>query len=144
MPEFVLYNRLRTGSGQVVPALGGHSLLPVQAGGRDRPRSDCIAARRPVVTIGSKNFTEGYVLSAILAQLLESSGYRVDRRFGLGGTLVCYDAIAGGEIDVYPEYSGTLSQAILKVPSPLSFDELRRRVREETPAELLDTFYSSP
>lgn len=90
--------------------------------------------------IGSKNFTEGYLLSEILAQLLESNGYTVDRKFGLGGTLVCYEALVNGEIDTYPEYSGTLEQAILKLPAPLSYAALQRRLRENTPVELLETF----
>jgi osmoprotectant transport system permease protein len=92
------------------------------------------------MAVGSKNFTEGYILSEILAQLLESAGYRVERRFGLGGTLVCYEALTGGEIDVYPEYSGTLEQAILKLPERASFQDLQRRVRDDTAVELLETF----
>lgn len=66
------------------------------------------------ITIGSKNFNESYLLAEIMAQLLELEGFDVERRFGLGGTLVCYEALANGEIDVYAEYTGTLSQVILK------------------------------
>ena len=66
------------------------------------------------ITVGSKNFNEGYLLGEIMAQILELAGYEVERKFGLGGTLVCYEALANGEIDVYAEYSGTLSQVILK------------------------------
>jgi osmoprotectant transport system permease protein len=93
-----------------------------------------------VVTVGCKHFTESYILSEIIAQVLESAGYTVERNFGLGGTLICYDALVNGEIDVYPEYSGTLAQAILKLPAPVTYEELRRLVREHSPAELLDTF----
>jgi osmoprotectant transport system permease protein len=92
------------------------------------------------IAVGSKHFTEGYILSELLAQLLESSGYRVERRFGLGGTLVCFEALAGGEIDVYPEYSGTLEQAILKLPERVTYEDLRRRLRDRAPVELLETF----
>ena len=49
-----------------------------------------------------------------MAQSLELEGFTVDRKFGLGGTLVCYEALVRGEIDVYAEYTGTLSQVILK------------------------------
>lgn len=66
------------------------------------------------ITIASKNFNESYVLAEIMAQLLEIEGYEVDRRFGLGGSLVCYEALVTAETDVYPEYTGTLAQAILK------------------------------
>ncbi len=66
------------------------------------------------VRIGSKNFNESYVLAEIVSQLLESKGVQVERRFGLGGTLVCYEALVTGEIDLYIEYTGTLEQVILK------------------------------
>lgn len=66
------------------------------------------------ITVGSKNFNESYVLAEILARLMEEQGFSVDRRFGLGGTLVCYEALRTGEIDLYVEYTGTLEQVILK------------------------------
>ena len=66
------------------------------------------------ITIGTKNFNESYLLGEIMAQLLEVEGFEVERRFGLGGTLVCYEALLSGEIDIYVEYTGTLAQVILK------------------------------
>ena len=66
------------------------------------------------VVIGSKNFTEQDVLGEILAQELEAYGIPVERRFHLGGTFVCHNALVGGEIDLYPEYTGTALTAILK------------------------------
>lgn len=71
------------------------------------------AAERPIA-IGSKTFGESYLLGEIFAQLLEADGLAVERRFGLGGTLICTEALATGEIDVYPEYTGTITQAILR------------------------------
>jgi osmoprotectant transport system permease protein len=94
----------------------------------------------PTVTVGCKHFNESYILAEMMAQALESAGYRVERNFGLGGTLICYEALVGGEIDVYPEYSGTIAQAILKLPGPVSYDELQRVLRRDTPTELLETF----
>jgi osmoprotectant transport system permease protein len=76
------------------------------------------------IVVGSKNFNEGYLLSEVVAQLLEHAGYEVDRKFGLGGTLICYDALRKGEIDVYVEYTGTISQAILKLDATPGTDEL--------------------
>ena len=73
----------------------------------------CWATAEPLV-VASKDFNESYILAEIMAQLLESDGFEVERRFGLGGTLICYEALRTGEIDVYPEYTGTLAQAILK------------------------------
>ena len=81
-----------------------------------------LAAER--VVVGSKDFNEGYLLSEVVAQLLEHAGYEVERRFGLGGTLICYEALKHDEIDVYIEYTGTLSRAILKLDSTPPLPEL--------------------
>ena len=51
------------------------------------------------VVVGSKNFGESYLLAEIAAQVLEAQGYMVTRQFGLGGTLICYEALKNGEID---------------------------------------------
>ncbi|MEM6707240.1 MAG: glycine betaine ABC transporter substrate-binding protein [Pseudomonadota bacterium] len=67
------------------------------------------------VVVGSKNFNESYLLAEIMAQRLEAEGFAVERRFGFGGTLLAYGALEGGDVDVYPEYTGTVAQAILKV-----------------------------
>jgi osmoprotectant transport system permease protein len=81
-----------------------------------------------VIRVASKNFNESYVLGEIVAQLLESRGFVVERRFGLGGSLICYQALLNDEIDLYVEYSGTLSQAILKLPANTPFAELNRHL----------------
>ena len=75
-----------------------------------------IDAQTRSITVGSKTFTESYLLAEMLAQLLESRNVQVERRTGLGGTLVAFQALVSGEIDVYPEYSGTLAQVILELP----------------------------
>jgi osmoprotectant transport system permease protein len=93
---------------------------------------------QPVVTVGSQNFTEGYLLAEIFAQALEASGFEVDRRFGLGGTLVCYEALEKGEIDVYPEYTGTITRAILDLETVVGEARLRRLLAEEHGLSLLE------
>ncbi|MEC9252487.1 MAG: glycine betaine ABC transporter substrate-binding protein, partial [Pseudomonadota bacterium] len=80
-------------------------------------------ASEPIV-VASKNFTESYLLGEMIAQRLEQAGFEVDRRFGLGGTLICYEALVAAEIDVYVEYSGTLEQTILKLGKRTSIDGL--------------------
>lgn len=65
------------------------------------------------VRIGSKNFSEQIVLAEIVAQALEDRGLRVDRKFNLGGTFVCHKALIAGDLDLYPEYTGTAFTAIL-------------------------------
>jgi len=71
------------------------------------------ASAERTLVVGSKNFTESYVLGEIVAQLLEGEGWHVTRRFGLGGTLICYEALVSGEIDLYVEYTGTITEVIL-------------------------------
>jgi glycine betaine/choline ABC-type transport system substrate-binding protein len=66
------------------------------------------------VRIGSKNFSEQIVLAEIVAQALEAKGLRVDRKFNLGGTFVCHKALVAGDLDLYPEYTGTAYTAILE------------------------------
>jgi glycine betaine/choline ABC-type transport system substrate-binding protein len=67
---------------------------------------------RPI-RVGSKNFSEQVLLGEIAAQGLEARGVRVDRRLNLGGTFICQQALKAGELDLYPEYTGTAFTAIL-------------------------------
>lgn len=83
------------------------------------------------IVVGSKNFNESYVLAELMSQALEAEGFDVTRTFGLGGTLICYDALVAGEIDVYPEYTGTISQAILEMPGKPSLAALRESVSKD-------------
>ncbi|HVA33781.1 MAG TPA: glycine betaine ABC transporter substrate-binding protein [Candidatus Baltobacteraceae bacterium] len=64
-------------------------------------------SRAPSVRVGSKNFTESFLIAEIYAQALEAAGLRVERRFNLGSTQIAMAAIARGDIDLYPEYTGT-------------------------------------
>ena len=69
------------------------------------------------VVVGSKNFTEQVILGELLAQTIErDTGLTVERRLNLGGTLICERALAGGDIDVYVEYTGTSLTAIFHQP----------------------------
>ena len=67
------------------------------------------------VTIGSKNFPEQYVLGEIYAQSLEAAGYKVKKELDLGDEGVAFKALQGGQIDAYPEYTGTSLSSHLKV-----------------------------
>src|ERR1700692_1342732 len=67
------------------------------------------------IVIGSKNFTEQLILGELIAQQIENkTGLPVERRFYLAGSYICHQAILGGRIDIYPEYTGTALTAILK------------------------------
>lgn len=66
-----------------------------------------------VIKVGSKNFTEQLILGELIAQRLENVGLKVTRKFNLGGTMICQGALEAGEIDIYPEYTGTALLAVL-------------------------------
>ncbi len=91
------------------------------AGGCSRSRS---------IVVGSKNFTEQLVLGEIMAQQLERKlGQKVERKLNLGGTLLAHQALVNGEIDLYPEYTGTALTAILKLPPSSDAAGVLREVR---------------
>jgi len=75
--------------------------------------------------IGSKRFTESYILGAILTQTAQPFVH-AEYRAGLGNTAVVYEALKAGAIDLYPEYLGTIEREILKSPVPLSLDDINR------------------
>jgi len=66
------------------------------------------------VRVGSKNFTEQFIVAEIYAQALEAAGIKVERKINLGGTLIAHKALEEKQIDLYPEYTGTMLLAVLK------------------------------
>jgi len=66
------------------------------------------------VRVGSKNFTEQFVLGELYAQALEAAGIKVEKKLNLGGTLIAHKALEEKQIDLYPEYTGTMLLAVLK------------------------------
>ena len=71
------------------------------------------------IIVGSKNFTESLILGEIAAQQIERKLHvRVERKLDLGGTLLTQEAIRKGDIDIYPEYTGTASSVVLKQQTP--------------------------
>jgi len=84
------------------------------------------------VVIGSKNFTEQKILGEMFAQMLEAhTDLEVDRKLGLQGTLVCFNALKEGDIHLYPEYTGTGLTAILEEPVLADREAAYRKVRSE-------------
>lgn len=65
------------------------------------------------VIVGSKTFTESVILGEMTTRLIEAAGYPVDHRQELGGTRFVWTALRSGDIDVYPEYTGTIREEIL-------------------------------
>lgn len=83
------------------------------------------------VRIASKNFTEQLILGELMAQLIEThTDLAVERRFNLGGTMICHGALASEEIDVYAEYTGTGLTAVLKQDVIADPDKALQAVRD--------------
>lgn len=91
----------------------------------------CGRSRNQVIVVGSKNFTEQVILGEMLAQYLhQQTGLEVERRFYLGGTYICQQALLAGRIDVYVEYTGTALTTILKQPVEHSAENVYNEVKE--------------
>lgn len=86
------------------------------------------------IVIGSKDFTESYLLSEIYALALEDNGFKVERKLKLGSSVV-HNAIESGEIDMYPEYTGTglitiLNQDSISDPEKV-YDIVKKKYKEK-------------
>lgn len=97
---------------------------------------DLTAQPEKVIRVGAKHFNEGYILSEMIAILLEDAGFTVDRKFNLGGTAVTFEALRNNAIDIYPEYSGTIAAEILRAQADLTLQEINNRVRAEFRLEI--------
>ncbi|MGK7890119.1 MAG: ABC transporter permease/substrate-binding protein [Leptolyngbyaceae cyanobacterium] len=96
------------------------------------------------ITIGAKSYTEQIVLGEILAQTIETNtNLKVNRRFNLGGTLICHEALKAGQIDGYVEYTGTAFTAILQ-RTPVSdrqavYDDVKQTYGEQFDIEVFES-----
>ncbi|HYL27371.1 MAG TPA: glycine betaine ABC transporter substrate-binding protein [Candidatus Nitrosotalea sp.] len=103
----------------------------------------------PAIRVASKNFTESFVIAEIYAQALEAAGLRVERLFNLGSTQIAMAAMRRGNIDLYPEYTGTALIDVLHLPpiadSRAAYDTVSRLFKERygliwlTPAPMNDS-----
>ncbi len=75
------------------------------------------------LTVGSKQFTESVILGELAVQVLRGAGVAAEHRRELGGTRVLWQALLAGQIDVYPEYTGTIAEEL--VPGPADLESLR-------------------
>ena len=82
------------------------------------------------ISIGSKRFTESYVLGEIAKKLLEDAGYHVEFKQGMGGTIIVWEALKNGDIAMYPDYTGTIQETILKSATPMTPDRMRSSLAE--------------
>jgi len=86
---------------------------------------------RGEIVVGSKAFTEGYILGEVAAQVIEGSPGRplVQRKLGMGGTGILFEALKKGSIDLYADYTGTVAEAILKNPALKTIEGIRSALR---------------
>ncbi|HET7097622.1 MAG TPA: glycine betaine ABC transporter substrate-binding protein [Casimicrobiaceae bacterium] len=96
------------------------------------------------VKVGSKNFTEQFVLAEIYAQALEASGIKVERKINLGGTLIAHKALEEKEIDFYPEYTGTILVAVLKQEAMTDRKAVYDKVKSDYAAKGLVVLNETP
>ena len=91
----------------------------------------CGPPRADRIVVGTKNFTEQLVLGEIIAQQIENKTHLpVERRFYLAGSYICHQAILGGRIDIYPEYTGTALTAILKEKASSNSEHVYAEVKD--------------
>ena len=92
----------------------------------------CSSSRSDRIVVGSKNFTESFILGELIAQQIEAhTNLKVERRFYLAGTYICQQAMLAGRIDIYPEYTGTALTAILKQGISRDKQDAYQRVKSE-------------
>lgn len=78
------------------------------------------------IVVGSKRFTESYILGEILARTAQAAGVDAVHRAGLGSTAVVLEALKAGAIDVYPEYVGTIQKEILHLPAGSTREQMQQ------------------
>ena len=86
------------------------------------------AASADVLHVGSKRFTESYVLGELLTRTAATSGVQAEHLKGLGNTAIVFAALQAGSIDLYPEYIGTINSEILKHTKPSKIDAINREL----------------
>src|SRR3954465_42797 len=83
-----------------------------------------------VVALGSKRFTESFVLAEIAKRSVEEAGFQVEHRQGMGGTIILWEALRQGSIAAYPEYTGTIQEEIIKRPIAPPLSALREQLAQ--------------
>lgn len=92
--------------------------------------SGCSKTENNAIRIGSKDFTESLLVAEIYALALEDAGYTVERKMNIAGSMI-HTAITGGDIDLYPEYTGTGLLSVLQLEMSSDPDAVYNTVKEE-------------
>lgn len=105
----------------VAAALAAWCLLVTGLAAAQTPQAQAEPLR-----VGSKRFTESYILAELVAQTAQAAGAKTQVLQGLGNTAIVYEALRSGQIDVYAEYTGTIAQEIVKDPSHTDLASLQK------------------
>jgi osmoprotectant transport system substrate-binding protein len=105
-------------------------VISMAAGCSSRKSGDAGSADQKAIKIGSKNFTESLILGEIYALALEDKGFKVERVFDIASSVV-HTSLVNGDIDLYPEYTGTGLLAVLKLPLETDPQKVYDIVKEE-------------
>ena len=98
---------------------------------KPRAQTQTTESSKPVVTLGTKNFTEQYVLGELYKQALEAKGFRIELKQDIGSSEIVDRVLTSGGIDMYPEYTGVIVQEIAKEKRrPRTAEETYRRARQ--------------
>jgi glycine betaine/choline ABC-type transport system substrate-binding protein len=117
---------------------GGGRNEPIQRNPRNASKS---------VTVGSKNFPEQLVLGEIYAQALAAAGYKVDKELNLGSEVVAFKALRNGDVDAYPEYTGTVLTTLYKVEAqdaPKQPDQAFQRAKQRLAKDRITALPRTP
>jgi len=123
----------------------GGSETPAGGTGEAIQRDEANAGK--TVTVGSKNFTEQYILGEIYAQSLEAAGFDVKKQLDLGAEQIAFKALKSGNIDAYPEYTGTALTSFYRVKTddvPRDKDEAFAQLQEELKADKVTAMPQTP
>ncbi|MDQ3433342.1 MAG: glycine/betaine ABC transporter substrate-binding protein [Actinomycetota bacterium] len=111
---------------------GGGSASSEPGGGKLIEKDPANAGKS--ITVGSKNFDEQFVLGEIYSQALEAAGFKVEKKLNLGSEQIAYKALKSGQVDAYPEYTGTSLTSFFDVKIddvPKDPDEAYELTKEE-------------
>ena len=126
---------------------GSEEAAPAAESGGTQLQKDPANAGKGTITVGSKNFTEQYILGEIYAQTLEGLGFKVRKRLNLGSEQIAYKALTSGQIDAYPEYTGTALTSFFGVKTadvPRDPDQAYEQTKAEYAKEDLTALPRTP
>ncbi len=124
---------------------GGGASTSASGGGKEIQKNPANAKK--TITVGSKNFPEQFILGEIYSQALQAAGYKVKKQLNLGSEVIAFKALKQGNIDGYPEYTGTALTSFYKVPVtkvPKDADEAYNQLQQKLAGDKLQGLAQTP